>query len=79
MISSVKIVDENGDLKISHFGLSALPEHLRNDGLLHMQRGTPAYIAPEVMRKKGYDGARLIFGHVESYVCSSSRVSSFTG
>ncbi|CAA3024030.1 calcineurin B -interacting kinase [Olea europaea subsp. europaea] len=41
------LVDENGDLKISDFGLSALPEHLRNDGLLHTQRGTPAYIAPE--------------------------------
>ncbi|CAI9772325.1 unnamed protein product [Fraxinus pennsylvanica] len=52
------LVDENGDLKISDFGLSALPEHLRNDGLLHTQCGTPAYIAPEVMRKKGYDGAK---------------------
>ncbi|OAY53606.1 CBL-interacting serine/threonine-protein kinase 5 [Manihot esculenta] len=52
------LLDENGDLKISDFGLSALPEHLRIDGLLHTQCGTPAYVAPEVLRKKGYDGSR---------------------
>lgn len=52
------LLDENENLKISDFGLSALPEHLRNDGLLHTQCGTPAYVAPEVLRKKGYDGAR---------------------
>nr|URY23017.1 CBL-interacting serine/threonine-protein kinase 25 [Nitraria billardierei] len=52
------LLDENEDLKISDFGLSALPEHLRNDGLLHTQCGTPAYVAPEVLRKKGYDGAK---------------------
>ncbi|KAM1319269.1 hypothetical protein ACFX13_004420 [Malus domestica] len=37
------------------FGLSALPKQLRNDGLLHTQCGTPAYVALEVLRKKGYD------------------------
>lgn len=52
------LLDENGDLKISDFGLSALPEHLRNDGLLHTRCGTPAYVAPEVLRKKGYDGGK---------------------
>ncbi|XP_072981145.1 CBL-interacting protein kinase 16 [Typha angustifolia] len=52
------LLDEAGDLKISDFGLSALPEQLRHDGLLHTQCGTPAYVAPEVLRKKGYDGAR---------------------
>ncbi|KAK9947199.1 hypothetical protein M0R45_012632 [Rubus argutus] len=52
------LLDENEDLKISDFGLSALPEQLRNDGLLHTQCGTPAYVAPEVLRKKGYDGSR---------------------
>ncbi|KAI3442195.1 Non-specific serine/threonine protein kinase, partial [Psidium guajava] len=52
------LLDENGDLKVSDFGLSALPEQLRQDGLLHTQCGTPAYVAPEVLRKKGYDGSR---------------------
>ncbi|XP_057791367.1 CBL-interacting serine/threonine-protein kinase 5-like [Salvia miltiorrhiza] len=51
------LLDEDGNLKVSDFGLSALPEHHRNDGLLHTQCGTPAYVAPEVLRKKGYDGA----------------------
>ncbi|EOA22202.1 hypothetical protein CARUB_v10002785mg [Capsella rubella] len=52
------LVDENGDLKVSDFGLSALPEQSLQDGLLHTQCGTPAYVAPEVLRKKGYDGAK---------------------
>ncbi|KAL5576122.1 hypothetical protein UlMin_017821 [Ulmus minor] len=52
------LLDENGDLKVSDFGLSALPEQLWNDGLLHTRCGTPAYVAPEVLRKKGYDGAK---------------------
>lgn len=52
------LLDEHGDLKVSDFGLSALPEQLRNDGLLHTQCGTPAYVAPEVLRRKGYDGAK---------------------
>jgi 5'-AMP-activated protein kinase catalytic alpha subunit len=52
------LLDENEDLKISDFGLSALPEQQRNDGLLHTQCGTPAYVAPEVLRKKGYDGSK---------------------
>lgn len=52
------LLDENGDLKVSDFGLSALPEQLRKDGLLHTQCGTPAYVAPEVLKKRGYDGAK---------------------
>ncbi|XP_016514613.1 CBL-interacting serine/threonine-protein kinase 25 [Nicotiana tabacum] len=52
------LLDENENLKVSDFGLSALSEQLRNDGLLHTQCGTPAYVAPEVLRKKGYDGAK---------------------
>lgn len=51
------LLDGNEDLKVSDFGLSALPEQLWIDGLLHTQCGTPAYVAPEVLRKKGYDGA----------------------
>ncbi|XP_068304585.1 CBL-interacting serine/threonine-protein kinase 5-like [Pyrus communis] len=52
------LLDENGDLKVSDFGLSALPEQLWSDGMLHTQCGTPAYVAPEILRKKGYDGAK---------------------
>ncbi|XP_052210119.1 CBL-interacting serine/threonine-protein kinase 5-like isoform X2 [Diospyros lotus] len=52
------LLDEHEDLKVSDFGLSALPEQRWNDGLLHTQCGTPAYVAPEVLRKKGYDGAK---------------------
>ncbi|KAM7255719.1 hypothetical protein ACFE04_008617 [Oxalis oulophora] len=52
------LLDHNGDLKISDFGLSALPAQLLTDGLLHTQCGTPAYVAPEVLRKKGYHGSQ---------------------
>lgn len=52
------LLDENGDLKVSDFGLSALSESKRQDGLLHTACGTPAYVAPEVITRKGYDGAR---------------------
>lgn len=52
------LLDENGNLKVSDFGLSALGESRRHDGLLHTTCGTPAYVAPEVISKKGYDGAK---------------------
>ncbi|OVA07259.1 Protein kinase domain [Macleaya cordata] len=52
------LLDENGNLKISDFGLSALWDSRRQDGLLHTTCGTPAYVAPEVIHKKGYDGAK---------------------
>jgi 5'-AMP-activated protein kinase catalytic alpha subunit len=53
------LLDANGDLKISDFGLSAL---VRGDGdqtraeLLHTTCGTPNYVAPEVLADNGYDG-----------------------
>jgi 5'-AMP-activated protein kinase, catalytic alpha subunit len=53
------LLDENGNLKISDFGLSALAESRRQDGLLHTTCGTPAYVAPEVISRKGYDGAKI--------------------
>ncbi|KAF5180373.1 Cbl-interacting protein kinase [Thalictrum thalictroides] len=52
------LLDENGNLKVTDFGLSALFESRRQDGLLHTTCGTPAYVAPEVINKKGYDGAK---------------------
>ncbi|KAL0914940.1 hypothetical protein M5K25_015332 [Dendrobium thyrsiflorum] len=52
------LLDEAGNLKLSDFGLSALAESKRQDGLLHTTCGTPAYVAPEVIGRKGYDGAK---------------------
>ncbi|KAL2325183.1 hypothetical protein Fmac_024241 [Flemingia macrophylla] len=52
------LLDAEGNLKVSDFGLSALPEHLKN-GLLHTACGTPAYAAPEILRRSGgYDGSK---------------------
>ncbi|KAK1575681.1 hypothetical protein Q3G72_007554 [Acer saccharum] len=53
------LVDENGNLKVSDFGLSAVADQIRPDGLLHTLCGTPAYVAPEILTKKGYDGAKV--------------------
>ncbi|XVE58929.1 hypothetical protein DITRI_Ditri05aG0002500 [Diplodiscus trichospermus] len=53
------LVDENGNLKVSDFGLSAVTDQIRPDGLLHTLCGTPAYVAPEILTKKGYDGAKV--------------------
>ncbi|KAL5577304.1 hypothetical protein UlMin_019003 [Ulmus minor] len=52
------LLDVNGTLKVSDFGLSALPQQVREDGLLHTTCGTPNYVAPEVINNKGYDGAK---------------------
>ncbi|PIN07821.1 Serine/threonine protein kinase [Handroanthus impetiginosus] len=53
------LLDENGDLKVSDFGLSASVDQIRADGLLHTICGSPAYVAPEILAKKGYDGAKV--------------------
>ncbi|KAF1890979.1 hypothetical protein Lal_00001112 [Lupinus albus] len=52
------LLDEIGNLKVSDFGLSALTQSNRQDGLLHTSCGTPAYVAPEIIKRKGYDGAK---------------------
>ncbi|KAH0659839.1 hypothetical protein KY289_028587 [Solanum tuberosum] len=53
------LIDENGDLKVSDFGLSATTDQIQSfDGLLHTVCGSPAYVAPEVLTIKGYDGAK---------------------
>ncbi|KAE9464376.1 hypothetical protein C3L33_03776, partial [Rhododendron williamsianum] len=52
------LLDDDGNLKVTDFGLSAFNDHLRQDGLLHTTCGTPAYVAPDVIGKKGYDGAK---------------------
>ncbi|KAG9445336.1 hypothetical protein H6P81_016676 [Aristolochia fimbriata] len=53
------LLDENGDLKVSDFGLSAVSEQIRNDGLFYTLCGTPAYVAPEILAKRGYNGAKV--------------------
>ncbi|KAJ0985784.1 hypothetical protein J5N97_004140 [Dioscorea zingiberensis] len=49
------LLDSLGNLKISDFGLSALPA--QGVSLLRTTCGTPNYVAPEVLGHKGYDGA----------------------
>ncbi|XP_074281070.1 CBL-interacting serine/threonine-protein kinase 24 [Silene latifolia] len=49
------LLDVHGNLKISDFGLSALPQ--QGVDLLHTTCGTPNYVAPEVLNGQGYDGA----------------------
>ncbi|GAB2285155.1 CBL-interacting serine/threonine-protein kinase 3 [Dionaea muscipula] len=51
------LLDASGNLKVSDFGLSALSQQVRDDGLLHTSCGTPNYVAPEVLNDGGYDGA----------------------
>ncbi|XP_074267802.1 CBL-interacting serine/threonine-protein kinase 11-like [Silene latifolia] len=54
------LLDENGNLKVSDFGLSALKlDDNTNNHLLQTLCGTPAYVAPEILAKKGYDGAKV--------------------
>ncbi|XP_030537469.2 CBL-interacting serine/threonine-protein kinase 11 [Rhodamnia argentea] len=53
------LLDDNGGLKVTDFGLSAVTDQIRSDGLLHTLCGTPAYVAPEILAKKGYDGAKV--------------------
>ncbi|KFK44775.1 hypothetical protein AALP_AA1G301500 [Arabis alpina] len=73
------LLDDKGNLKVSDFGLSAVAEQLRQDGLCHTFCGTPAYLAPEVLTRKGYDAAKadiwscgvilfvLMAGHIPFY------------
>lgn len=58
------LLDENDNLKVSDFGLSAMAECKHQDGLLHTTCGTPTYVAPEVINKKAMTGPKLTFGLV---------------
>ncbi|XP_041027763.1 CBL-interacting serine/threonine-protein kinase 12-like [Juglans microcarpa x Juglans regia] len=53
------LLDDNGDLKVSDFGLSTVSDQIRQDGLFHTFCGTPAYVAPEVLGGKGYEASKV--------------------
>lgn len=69
------LLDQNNNIKISDFGLSALPEQLKNS-LLHTACGTPGYTAPEVAYGKGYNGEKadswscgvILFAFLSGYI-----------
>jgi len=53
------LIDSHGNVKISDFGFATL--NIQNDDgddveLLHSTCGTPNYVAPEVIRREGYNG-----------------------
>ncbi|KAL0722327.1 hypothetical protein Bca4012_036926 [Brassica carinata] len=52
------LLDDEGNLKVSDFGLSIVSEQLMQDGICQTFCGTPAYLAPEVLTMKGYDAAK---------------------
>ncbi|KAL9260093.1 CBL-interacting serine/threonine-protein kinase 4-like protein [Drosera capensis] len=55
------LLDSEGNVKVSDFGLSAVVGQRQSaSGLLHLNTacGTPAFAAPEVVSRKGYDGAK---------------------
>ena len=51
------LLDGAGAVKLSDFGLGALPDSARADGMLKTACGTPNYVAPEVLQRVGYAGA----------------------
>ncbi|KAE8704781.1 CBL-interacting serine/threonine-protein kinase 7 [Hibiscus syriacus] len=60
------LLDKNGNLKVSDFGLSALPEQL-NHGLLHTACGTPAFTLRRLFGGKGMTVPRLMLGLVGEF------------
>ena len=47
------LLDGKGNVKIADFGVSKL---VKPGDIMHEQSGTPAYIAPEILREEGYSG-----------------------
>ncbi|KAK4268429.1 hypothetical protein QN277_025088 [Acacia crassicarpa] len=53
------LLDEKLDIKVSDFGWSATTEDIRPDGKFHTLCGTPAYMAPEMINREGYNGDKV--------------------
>lgn len=51
------LLTSNGDVKLSDFGLGHLPNSSLHNDVLQTTCGTPNYVAPEVLMRKGYFGA----------------------
>lgn len=47
------LLDSEGEVKICDFGVSKI---VKPGEIMNEQCGTPAYIAPEILRDKGYQG-----------------------
>ena len=47
------LIDLSNNIKICDFGVS---KHIKKNEILYDQCGTPAYIAPEILRNNGYEG-----------------------
>jgi serine/threonine protein kinase len=54
--SALPFPPPDGGVKLSDFGLGALPNPGGGDQLLRTTCGTPNYVAPEVLAKRGYHG-----------------------
>ena len=47
------LIDKKNNVKICDFGIS---KKLRNDEVVFEHIGTPAYLAPEIIKEEGYFG-----------------------
>ncbi|CAJ1935691.1 unnamed protein product [Sphenostylis stenocarpa] len=52
------LVGDDGVIKLSDFGLSALPKQADVNGFLYCTYGTPKYTAPEATKFYGYEGRK---------------------
>ena len=50
------IVDHNFDIKMADFGFAKVLEGVDKSGVLNTRLGTPGYMAPEILDRRGYSG-----------------------